>query len=232
MAAKKILIVITSNDTLLNTDSKTGVWLGEFTHPYYVWKDKGYQLTLASPNGGEPPVDSISRLTEHITPHNRRFDDDQDAQNQFKNTLKLSSVRAEDFDALFFPGGHGPVFDLAASEVNGRLILDFVHAGKPVCAVCHGPAALVKAGELEPGLFRGKKMTGFSNAEEGIVMKKNNVPWLLEDKLKEMGAEYHSSTIPFTGHVECDGIWITGQNPMSAGPMAEALVDKFEGRCK
>jgi putative intracellular protease/amidase len=225
---KKILMIVTSHKELLNTDSTTGLWIGEFTDPYYEFLDEGYQVTVASPKGGKPPIDPVSQLTENVTGSNRRFNDDSNAQAALNNSLKLEETSAADYDAVFYPGGHGPIFDLATDEKSGQLILDFLKAGKPVASVCHGPAALIKAAELEPGLLQGKKLTGFSNAEEVLVFKKDNIPYTLEDRLKELGADYHKGLVPFLSHTEVDGLLITGQNPLAAGPTARALIDFFK----
>ncbi len=225
---KRILMILTSHAELLNTDSTTGVWIGEFTDPYYEFIDEGYSVTLASPLGGEPPVDPMSRLTEHITGSNRRFNDDDTGQQVFQTTQKLADVVASDFDALFYPGGHGPMFDLATSEESGRMIVDFLSAGKPVAAVCHGPAALIKAAELDTAILRGKKVTGYSNAEERLAFRYDTVPYHLEDRLKELGADYHKGLVPMLSHIEQDGLLITGQNPLSAGPAARALIDELQ----
>lgn len=230
LAMKQILMVLSSHDELLNTESKTGVWIGEFTDPYYKFVDQGYSITLASPRGSRPPIDEMSQLTEHITESNRRFMVDQKAQTAFSNTKKLSEVSANDYDAVFFPGGHGPMFDLAQDEKSGKLILDFIHSSKPVAAVCHGPAALLKAGELEPEILQGKKITGFSNTEEKLAMRMDTIPYTLEDRLKEIGAEYSKHAVPFLSHIEEDGLLITGQNPLSAGPAAEALIKRLESQ--
>ena len=225
---KKVLMILTSHDEMENTDSKTGLWIGEFTDPYYEFLDEGYDITLASPKGGQPPIDPLSKLTENITSSNRRFQDDAATQQKLGSTLKLDEVKAEDYDAVFFPGGHGPLWDLATSEKSGQLILDFLTANKPVAAVCHGPAALIKAAELQPGLLSGKKLTGFTNTEEALVFRSNNIPYKLETRLKELGADFHSSLIPNLSHVEEDRLLITGQNPLSAGPTAKALIKALE----
>lgn len=225
---KKILLILTSHEDMDNTDAKTGVWLGEFTDPYYEFIDQGYEVTLASPKGGRPPVDPMSALTEHITGSNRRFQDDKLAQQKFEATLKLDTVQATNYDAIFIPGGHGPLWDLASSEVSGQLILDFFHSHKPVAAVCHGPAALIKAAELSPGLLEGKMITSFTNTEETLVLRSSNVPYMLETRLKELGADFDSAVIPYASHVEQDGLLITGQNPMSAGPTAKALIAQLQ----
>ena len=225
---KKILMILTSHSAMEDTDSKTGVWLGEFTDPYYEFIDEGYQVTLASPLGGRPPVDPMSELTENITGSNRRFNDDQAAQNAFNNTQTLTDINAEEFDALFYPGGHGPIWDLASSPVSGQLILDFLDKGKPVGAVCHGPAALIAAAELRPGFLKGKVVSAFSNAEEVLTGRSGKVPYQLQSRLEELGAEVKTALIPFTAHVEKDNILVTGQNPLSAGPTAKALIEVLE----
>jgi len=222
---KKILVVITSHKELENTSDTIGLWIGEFTDPYYEFIDAGHQVTLASPKGGMPPIDEMSELTENITNSNRRFQKDKIAKQALSNTAKLDGISAAGYDALFFPGGHGPIFDLASNEKSGKLILEFLSSGKPVASVCHGPAALIKAAELEPSILKGKKVTGFSNVEEKLALRSNNIPYTLEDRLKELGADYHKGTLPFISHVEQDGLLITGQNPLSAGPTAKALLD-------
>lgn len=222
---KKILFIVTSHKELVNTDSTTGLWIGEFTDPYYEFIDAGHQVTIASPMGGKPPIDPMSQLTENITSSNRRFQEDTIAQNSLNTTVRLDGLSATNFDAVFFPGGHGPIFDLASNEKSGKLILEFLASGKPVASVCHGPAALIKAAEMDPSILKGRKVTGFSNAEEKLALRSNNIPYTLEDRLKELGADYHTATIPFTSHVEKDGLLITGQNPLSAGPTAKALLE-------
>lgn len=225
---KKILMILTSHEDLENTEDKTGLWIGEFTDPYYEFIDKGFQVTLASPKGGKPPIDPMSALTENITASNRRFQEDEVAINALNTTQTLENISADDFDGVFFPGGHGPIFDLATNEKSGQLILDFLNRGKPVAAVCHGPAALLKAVELNPSVLKGKRVTGFSNTEEKLALRANKIPYQLEDRLKESGAEYHNAMLPFASHVEVDGLLITGQNPLSAGPTAEALLQFWD----
>jgi len=225
---KKILIILTSHSAMENTDSKTGVWLGEFTDPYYEFIDKGYEVVLASPNGGEPPVDPMSKMTEHITGSNRRFNNDETAKQKFKSTVRLDDINIQEFDAVFYPGGHGPIWDLAYNEKSGRIIVDALAGNKPVGAVCHGPAALIKAEELQPGLLKGKKVTAFTNTEEAMAFRADNVPYKLETKLKELGADFQAALVPFTTNVEVDGLLITGQNPLSAGPAARRLIKMLE----
>lgn len=226
---KRILMVLTSHQQMEDTESKTGVWLGEFTDPYYEFIDAGYVVTLASPLGGRPPVDPMSELTENITGANRRFQEDEIAKTAFERTNVLSVMNAADYDAVFYPGGHGPIWDLASDEFSGRLILDFYHSGKPVGAVCHGPAAFIKAAELEPGFLSGKNISAFTNTEEAMVGRSGNVPYKLETRLGELGAKVHSALVPFLSHVEVDGLLVTGQNPLSAGPAAKALIKVLQG---
>lgn len=221
-------MIITSHELLENTDSKTGLWIGEFTDPYYEFIDKGYQVTLASPLGGKPPIDPMSELTENITTANRRFQNDEIAKHALATTERLDSINGEEFDALFYPGGHGPMFDLASNQKSGELIADFLNSNKPVAAVCHGPAALIKAAELDPLILKGRKVTGFSNAEEKLAMRYANIPYRLEDRLRELGADYSKALIPFLSHTETDGLLITGQNPLSAGTTAKKLMEIME----
>ncbi len=225
---KKILMILTSHEKMENTENKTGLWIGEFTDPYYELIDQGYEVVLVSPKGGKPPIDPMSKLTENITASNRRFQDDEVAQQKLDNTFKLETVNVADFDAVFIPGGHGPLWDLATNETSGKIILDFLAGNKHVAAVCHGPAALIKAAELKPGLLKGKKITGFTNTEEALVFRSDNIPYKLETRLKELGADFYSALLPFTSHVEEDGLLITGQNPSSAGPTAKALIKVLE----
>ena len=222
---KKILMILTSHEGMENTDSKTGVWLGEFTDPYYQLLDHGCSITLASPAGGEPPLDPMSKLTENITEANRRFNSDVALMAAFARTEKLANIDHNEFDAIFFPGGHGPLWDLASNQHCGRMIVEMLNAGKPVAAVCHGPAALIAAAKHKPRLLEGKKVTAFTNTEETLVMRSNHIPYQLETRLKELGADFHSALIPMTAHVEVDDLLITGQNPLSAGPTAKALLD-------
>lgn len=224
----KILMILTSHKEMEGTDKTTGVWLGEFTDPYYVFIDKGYEVTLASPKGGEPPVDPRSKLTENITASNRKFTNDEKAQKAFQNTLKIKDVKPMEYDGLFFPGGHGPMWDLSKDQDSVEVILEFYRTKKPIAAVCHGPAALIPAAEKEPTLLQNKSVTAFSNAEERLAGLYDNVPFKLEDRLKELGANYHSATIPYTAEVKKDGLLITGQNPASAEPAAELLIQVLE----
>ena len=223
-------MILTSHSDMLRADSKTGVWNGEFTDPYYHFLDAGFEITVASPQGGEPPVDPMSKLTENITASNRRFQDDEEAQDKFENTITLGQLNSDEYAAVFFPGGHGPVFDLAEDAQCGRIILDFYKANKPISAVCHGSAAFLAAEKQSPGFLNDKMITCFSNVEEKMVMKDENVPFLLETALSEKGAVIENATIPFLSNVKTDGLLVTGQNPLSAGPTAKALLDLLERR--
>jgi len=220
----KILIVLTSHDQLGDTGKKTGFWLEEFAAPYYVLKDAGAAITLASPKGGQPPLDPKSDLPENLTELTKRFRSDKVAQAELANTKKLADVSAAGFDAVFYPGGHGPMWDMPDNAMSIALIEAFVKANKPVGAVCHAPAAFVnvrrKDGEY---LVKGKRVTGFTNAEEKAVGLTEVVPFLLEDRLKERGALY-SKGANWAPYVQADGKLVTGQNPASSGPAAKELL--------
>ena len=224
----KILLVLTSHDQLGNTGHKTGFWLEEFASPYYVFKDAGAQITLASPKGGQPPIDPKSDAPDAQTAATRRFAEDAEAQQLLANSLPLAQVRAEDFDALFYPGGHGPLWDLAEDATSIALIERFIALGKPVGAVCHAPGVLrhVKAADGTP-LVRGKRVTGFSNSEEAAVALTDVVPFLVEDMLKAHGGVYGRAA-DWHSHVEVDGLLVTGQNPASSDASAEALLTLVE----
>jgi putative intracellular protease/amidase len=220
----KILIVLTSHDQLGDTGKKTGFWLEEFATPYYVLKDAGAAITLASPKGGQPPLDPKSDLPENLTELTKRFRTDNAAQAELANTKKLADVSADDFDAVFYPGGHGPMWDMPDNATSIALIEAFVKADKPVGAVCHAPAALVNVrGKDGKYLVKSKRVTGFSNAEEKAVGLTAVVPFLLEDRLKERGGIY-SKGANWAPHVQVDGKLVTGQNPASSGPAAEELL--------
>ena len=224
----KILMVLTSHDRLGDTGEKTGFWLEEFASPYYVFKDAGAQITLASPKGGQPPIDPKSDAPDAQTAATRRFAEDAEAQQLLANSLPLAQVRAEDFDALFYPGGHGPLWDLAEDATSIALIERFIALGKPVGAVCHAPGVLrhVKAADGTP-LVHGKRVTGFSNSEEAAVELTDVVPFLVEDMLKDHGGVYGRAA-DWHSHVEVDGLLVTGQNPASSDASAEALLTLVE----
>jgi putative intracellular protease/amidase len=220
----KILIVLTSHDQLGDTGKKTGFWLEEFAAPYYVLKDAGAAITLASPKGGQPPLDPKSDLPENLTALTKRFRTDNAAQAELANTKKLADVSAADFDAVFYPGGHGPMWDMPDNATSIALIEAFAKDDKPVAAVCHAPAAFVNVrGKDGEYLVKGKRVTGFTNAEEKAVGLAEVVPFLLEDRLKQRGGLY-SKGANWAPHVRVDGKLVTGQNPSSSGPAAKALL--------
>ena len=223
----KILMILTSHDELGNTGEKTGFWLEEFVAPYYVFKDAGAQITVASPHGGKPPLDPKSDDESAQTDDTRRFKDDPAAQTVLASTQKLSDVSASDFDAVFYPGGHGPLWDLAEDATSIALIEAMLAAGKPVAAVCHAPGVLrhVKAADGKP-LVQGKSVTGFTNTEEEAVGLTTVVPFLVEDMLKKNGSKY-SKGGDWQPYVVSDGLLITGQNPASSKPAAEELLKKL-----
>jgi putative intracellular protease/amidase len=220
----KILIVLTSHDQLGNTGEKTGFWLEEFAAPYYRLLDAGVELTLASPQGGQPPLDPKSSAPEAQTAATERFNADSDAQVALAATLPLSQLNAGDFDGVFYPGGHGPLWDLAVDADSIGLIESVLEQGKPVAAVCHAPAVLVNV-KLEGGdpVVKGKRVSGFSNSEEAAVGLTDVVPFLLEDRLQALGGQY-SAADDWHPHVVVDGQLITGQNPASSEPVADALL--------
>ncbi|GAB3237865.1 type 1 glutamine amidotransferase domain-containing protein [Hymenobacter seoulensis] len=219
-----ILVVLTSHDQLGNTGHKTGFWLEEFAAPYYVFKDAGATLTLASPKGGQPPLDPKSDDPSAQTEATERFKKDPEAQKALANTVPLSSVSAADFDAVFYPGGHGPLWDLAEDRTSIELIETMYNAGKPVAAVCHAPGVLRHAKDATGNsLVKGKSVAGFTNTEEEAVQLTNVVPFLVEDMLKQNGGNY-SKGADWAPYVTQDGNLITGQNPASSEPAAEALL--------
>jgi len=223
----KILMVLTSHDQLGNTGHKTGFWLEEFAAPYYTFKDAGAEVVLASPLGGQPPLDPKSDLADFQTELTHRFKADPAAQKALANTVKLDTVKQDDFDTVFYPGGHGPLWDLAESEDSIRLIESFERAGKPIGFVCHAPAVLhrVKAanGDL---LIKGRKVTGFTNSEEAAVELTDVVPFLIEDKFIALGADY-SKGADWAPYIVEDGKLITGQNPASSEGVAKALLQQL-----
>lgn len=220
----KILMVLTSHDRLGETGKKTGFWLEEFAAPYYVFRDAGAEITLASPQGGQPPLDPKSDEPDAQTEATRRFKQDTAAQAALSATQKLSGIAAEDYDAVFYPGGHGPLWDLAEDRHSVALIEKMHAAGKPVAAVCHAPGALrhVKAADGTP-LVQGKQVTGFTNTEEEAVGLTDIVPFLVEDALKKNGGHYTKGG-DWQSYVLTDGNLITGQNPASSEEAARAVL--------
>lgn len=220
----KVLIVLTSHDKLGDTGRKTGFWLEELAAPYYVFKDAGAGITLASPKGGQPPLDPKSTEPNFQTDATRRFDADAEAGRALANTVKLADVTTEDFDTVFCPGGHGPMWDLAESADSAALIESFLAANKPVALVCHAPGVLRHAEGVDgKPLVAGKRVTGFSNSEEEAVGLTEVVPFLVEDVLKANGGHY-SQGADWASHVQTDGLLVTGQNPASSADAAKALL--------
>ena len=224
----KILMVLTSHDQLGNTGAKTGFWLEEFAAPYYVFKDAGAAITLASPRGGQPPLDPKSDDAASQTESTQRFKADPAAQAELASTHKLSAVKADEFDAVFYPGGHGPLWDLAEDAASIALIEAMLAAGKPVVAVCHAPAVLRHPKTVDgKSVVHGKSVTGFTNTEEAAVGLSSVVPFLVEDMLKANGGHY-SKGADWQPYVLSAGLLITGQNPASSEPAAKALMEKLE----
>jgi putative intracellular protease/amidase/catechol 2,3-dioxygenase-like lactoylglutathione lyase family enzyme len=224
----KILMVLTSHDQLGNTGRKTGFWLEEFAAPYFVFRDAGVELTLASPKGGQPPLDPKSDLPENQTPPMARFKKDKTAQEALANTVKLSSVKSEDFDTVFYPGGHGPIWDLAEDPVSIALLESFYNTGKPIALVCHSPGVLRHVTSKGEPLVKGKRVTGFTNGEEEEAQLTKVVPFLVEDELLRLGATFEKKANwqPFA---ITDGRLITGQNPASSTSAAQALLKFMTG---
>lgn len=223
----KVLIVLTSHDQLGDTGKKTGFWLEELAAPYYTFKDAGAEIVLASPKGGQPPLDPKSNEPDFQTALTRRFEADAEANAQLASTVRLDSVSQADFDTVFYPGGHGPLWDLAEDRDSIGLIQSFIEAGKPVALVCHAPGVLrhVKAATGRP-LVEGLQVTGFTNTEEEGVGLTQVVPFLVEDELKANGGQY-SKGPDWGSYVVRDGLLITGQNPASSTEAAEVLITQL-----
>jgi len=221
----KILLVLTSHSQLGDTGQKTGFWLEEFATPYYIFKDANADITLASPNGGQPPLDPKSDEPDFQTEATKRFKGDDDTQAALTNTMKLSDISPDDYDAVFYAGGHGPLWDLAEDRNSIALIEKMYASGKPVAAVCHAPAVLRHTKDPDGSfLVKGKSITGFSNSEENAVQLSEVVPFLLENELKMKGANY-SKTDDWHPYAITDGNLITGQNPASSEPVAKAVLE-------
>jgi len=220
----KVLVVLTSHDRLGDTGRTTGFWLEELAAPYYRFKEAGWEITLASPGGGRPPLDPKSNEPASQTDQTRRFEADPEATRALADTVRLDSVTAGDYDAVFYPGGHGPLWDLAEDTVSATLIETTVRSGKPLALVCHAPGVL-RHTRNEDGtpLVQGRKVTGFTNSEEEGVGLTDIVPFLVEDELRSLGGVY-SKTDDWQPYVVQDGLLLTGQNPASSGPAADALI--------
>jgi len=220
----KILIVLTSHSELGNTGKKTGFWIEEFAAPYYVFKEAGAEITIASPKGGQPPIDPSSDTPDNQTPATIRFKSDTELQRTLSNSLELSTVSVDDFDGIFYPGGHGPLWDLTNNADSIKLIESFWKSKKPIAAVCHAPSVLLHVkNEKDELILKGKNVTGFTNSEEEAVHLNTIVPFLLEDELKKSGANY-SNKENWASYVVKDGLLITGQNPASSEAAAKELI--------
>lgn len=219
----KILMVLTSHDQLGNTGVKTGFWLEEFAAPYFVFKDAGVQLTLASPKGGQPPLDPKSDEPANQTAAMKRFKEDEQARKTLSQTVKLADMKAEDFDTVFYPGGHGPMWDLAESSDSIQLLESFYNAGKPIALVCHSPGVLRHVKYKGAPLVKDKHVTGFTNGEEEEVKLTKIVPFLVEDELLRLGAIFEKKK-NWESFVVVDGRLVTGQNPASSTAGAQSLL--------
>ncbi|WP_370317211.1 type 1 glutamine amidotransferase domain-containing protein [Pseudoalteromonas sp.] len=227
MSAKKILMVLTSHDELGDTGHKTGFWVEEFAAPYYAFIDAGAEVTLASVKGGQPPVDPNSAAPDAATDATKRFEQDSAAKTLMANTKPLAKVKADDFDAVFYPGGHGPLWDLVDNQDSISLIEQFLNSEKPVGAVCHASAVLLNAKNAAgKSVVFDKKVTGFSNSEEDAVQLTNVVPLLVEDELIKQGGQYQKTDDWGELAIE-DGLLITGQNPASSELAAKKLLTKL-----
>ena len=225
---KKVLFVLTSHEDLGNTGEKTGFWIEEFAAPYYLLKDKGIEITLASPKGDQPPIDPKSSSKDFETPATVRFNGDKETQELLSKTLKLENINQADYDAVFYPGGHGPLWDLAEDKNSIALIESFYNNNKPVAAVCHAPAIFKHTKNTDgTPLVNGKKITGFTNGEEEAVQLTTIVPFLVEDMLKSNGGIY-SKKADWNPYAVEDGLLITGQNPASSELVAEILLEKLK----
>lgn len=219
----KILIVLTSHDKLGNTGKKTGFWLEEFAAPYYTFLDAGAEITVASPKGGQPPLDPKSDEPDSQTEMTERFRADKAAQQVLANTKVLTEVSETDYDAIFYPGGHGPLWDLTSDKASIKLIEQFYTNGKPVGAVCHAPAVLLQVQIDGEPLVKGKRVSGFTNSEEAAVQLTDVVPFLVEDELKRLGGLYEKVD-DWQVLAAVDGHLVTGQNPASSSAVAGEVL--------
>ncbi len=227
MKTTKLLMVLTSHADLGDTGEKTGFWVEEFAAPYYAFKEAGIEITLASPKGGQAPIDPKSELADFQTPATARYYADADCQNLIGNTKVLADMNSEDFDAVFYPGGHGPLWDLTENSCSIKLIESFLVDNKPVAAVCHATAALLYVKDNNGDyVIKGKAVSGFSNTEEDAVQLTNIVPFLLEDELIKRGADYQKVE-DWNAFAVQDGLFITGQNPASSVLVAEKLIKQL-----
>jgi putative intracellular protease/amidase len=222
---KKVLFVLPSHDQLGNTGQKTGYWLEEFASPYYEFTDNEYEVTIATPRGGKAPVDPKSLLIENQTEYTKRLQNDQNTKDKLENTKRLSDINPSDYDTLFLPGGHGPMWDLSQDKDLKKIVEDFYNDKKVISAVCHGPAGLIQAIDKNgDSILKNKRITGFTNDEEEFVKLDKTVPFSLENKLKELGGQFEK-TEKFKPFVVSDGQIITGQNPASSFLAAKKVVE-------
>jgi putative intracellular protease/amidase len=226
----KIVMVLTSHDQLGSTGRKTGFWLEEFAAPYFVFRDAGVELTLASPNGGQPPIDPKSDLKENQTDAMTRFKQDARAQKELSQTVKLDAIKSGDYDTVFYVGGHGPMWDLAESRISIALLESFYNSGKVIALVCHSPGVLRHVTYKGEPLVKGKRVTGFTNGEEEAVQLTHIVPFLVEDELMRLGAIFEKVS-NWQPHAVADGRLLTGQNPASSTLAAQELL-KLLGKQK
>jgi putative intracellular protease/amidase len=225
---KKVVFVLTSHEDLGNTGEKTGFWIEEFAAPYYLMKDNGIDITIASPKGGQPPIDPKSATPDFQTPATVRFNEDTETQEILSKTIALETVQQADYDAVFYPGGHGPLWDLAEDKHSIALIESFYNHNKPVAAVCHAPAIFKHTKNTDGSpLVSGKKVTGFTNGEEEAVQLTSVVPFLVEDMLKANGGIY-SKKADWNPYAVEDGVLITGQNPASSELVASLLLEQLK----
>jgi len=228
--APKVLIVLTSHDRLGGSDEKTGFWLEEFAAPYYAFIDAGVEVVMASPKEGQPPMDPKSDQADAQTEDTRRFHDDTEAQRRLASTRRLAEIDPAQFDAVFYPGGHGPLWDLATDPHSIALIRTLLESDRPVAAVCHAPAVLTEVRGSGGGyIIAGRRVTGFTNSEEEAVGLAGQVPFLLQNRLVQRGGRF-GRTDDWGVHVEVDGLLVTGQNPASSRPAAEAVIRLLQQR--
>ncbi|MFC3199851.1 type 1 glutamine amidotransferase domain-containing protein [Parapedobacter deserti] len=224
---KKLLMILTSHADLADEKEQTGVWLSTFTDAYYAFIKAGFEVTVASPLGGRPPIDSLSEQNDHLTDEVKTYRDDFMAQMEMGNTWRLEEVRSTVFDAVYIADGHGALWDLADNPQLGKLLYECLLNETPVAMVGHGVAAVFSLAQLRPTVLNELRITGFTSTEEALLKRHPYVPFSLTDRLKTSGAQFSHAIIPFTPHVETDGIFITGQNPASAGMAAQALVERI-----
>lgn len=222
----KLLMILTSHADLADEKEQTGVWLSTFTDAYYAFIKAGFEVTVASPRGGRPPIDPLSEQNEHLTDDVKTYRDDFMAQMEMGNTWSLEEAGSAVFDAVYVAGGHGALWDLADNPQLGKLLYQCLLNDTPIAMVGHGVAAVFSLAKFRPTVFNGLRITGFTDTEEALLKRHPYLPFSLTDRLKASGVQFRHAIIPFTPHVETDGIFITGQNPASAAMAAQALVER------